>query len=158
MTRSGHRRQACSTIREAGFTLIEMLVVLGIIAITLSIAVPSFSRVREHLAVRNTAYALAAHLRSARAMAQSTNIKRGMTIDLSQRRYWAEGIVSLNRCKWECKYWCQRANASVVRPAAFASMPMEAPAAARILLRDDRATAAVHVDWMNGDVRVDMRP
>ena len=158
MIRSGHRRQACSAIREAGFTLIEMLVVLGIVAITLAIAVPSFSRVREHLAVRNTAYALAAHLRSARAMAQSTNTERGMTIDLSQRRYWAEGIVAPQPLQMGVQVLVpdsERLGSAASRIRFFAD---GGSSGGRILLKDDRATAAVHVDWMNGDVRVDMRP
>jgi len=59
--------------REAGFSLIELMVVIGIMAIITAIALPAYSSWRERTAARNAADGLMAHLKQARIMAVSDN-------------------------------------------------------------------------------------
>lgn len=62
--------------RQAGFTLIEVMVVIAIMGILFSIAIPAFSSWRERSALRSASETMIAHLKQARhyAMAESRNV------------------------------------------------------------------------------------
>lgn len=143
---------------EAGFTLIEVLVALTILVAALAIAVPSLGRARDGLVLRSTAYDLAASLRTVRTNAQSTNAEQGLTIDLARRLYWSGGVVPPRALAVGAKVTVpesERVASSVSRIRFFAD---GSSSGAKITLKDDRTTADVYVDWLNGDVRLQMRP
>ena len=157
MTDCRHTREVAS---QAGFTLLELLVVLGILALALAIMTPSLNRSREQLVLRSTTYELAAHLRSARAAAQAGNIEHALTIDLAARRYWAEGVVAPRPLPQPIDIEVlvpesERVGATGGRIRFF---PDGGTSGARVVLKDSNTTAAVLVDWLNGDVRVHLRP
>jgi len=58
---------------QAGFTLVELMVTIGIMAIIMAIALPAYSSWRERTAVTNASLALHAHLKQARIIAVSDN-------------------------------------------------------------------------------------
>lgn len=59
--------------RQQGFSLVEMLVVIGIAAILLAIAVPRYSAWRAANALQSAEETLAAHIKQARVMAVTGN-------------------------------------------------------------------------------------
>jgi len=65
--REGHR----------GFTLIEMVIVMAIMGVLVSIALPAFSQWRAHSAVNDASTAIMGHLKQARniAMAESRDVR-----------------------------------------------------------------------------------
>jgi len=65
--REGHR----------GFTLIEMVIVMAIMGVLVSIALPAFSQWRSHSAVNDASMAIMGHLKQARniAMAESRDVR-----------------------------------------------------------------------------------
>ena len=143
---------------EAGFTLIELLVVLGIVAAALAIVVPSLDRSRQNLALRSMAYDLATHLRSARIAAQSSNTERAMTLDPTRRQYWGAGVAPPRPLPAGAEILVpdsERLDRSVSRIRFF---PDGGTSGATIVLRDEKTAATVFVDWLNGDVRVQLRP
>ncbi len=67
-------RQALAQGGDArGFTLVEMMVVIGIMVIILAMALPAYSSWRERTAALSAADALMAHLKQARIMAVADN-------------------------------------------------------------------------------------
>jgi len=58
---------------ERGFTLVEMMVTIGIAVIIMAIALPAYSSWRARTAARSAADALMAHLKQARIIAVSDN-------------------------------------------------------------------------------------
>jgi len=156
MTRPAFRREESS---DLGFTLLELLIALALLALALTLVAPSFDRSLGGLGLRTTAYELAGHLRSARAAAQAGNVERVLTIDIASRQYWAEGVVPrrplprLHGIELIIPE-SERLGAAAGRIRFF---PDGSASGGRILLIDGRATAAVSVDWLKGDVRVQWR-
>ena len=154
MTGAGHG--CASSSGERGFTLLELVVVLGLLAFTLAVVAPSLGRARLGLMVRSTAYELAANLRASRAAARATSIEHVLTIDLSQRLYWAEGVVGRRPLPPGVALDMtvpqgERINAAVGRIRFF---PDGSASGARLVLHDGRSTASLVVDWLTGDVRL----
>jgi general secretion pathway protein H len=144
---------------QSGFTLLELMVVLGILALCLMVVAPSLSRARLGVMVRSTALELAAHLRAARATARATNVEQMLMVDLAQRQYWAEGVVgrrplppavAVNLTVPES----ERVGASAGRVRFF---PDGSASGARLVLQDGRSTASIVVDWLSGDVRLQLK-
>jgi general secretion pathway protein H len=144
---------------EGGFTLLELLVVMGILALALVLVAPSLNRARLGLAVRSAAYELAAHLRSTRAAAQETNVERALTIDVEGHRYWAEGVVAPRQPPHGVAVdltvpASERIGANAARVRFF---PDGSSSGARVVLDEGRSSAAIRVDWLTGDVRLQAR-
>jgi general secretion pathway protein H len=150
--------------REGGFTLLELMVVIGILALAAAIVAPSLGRARQGLAVRSTAYALAADLRAARAAAQATNMERVLTVDLAGRRYWAEGVVGERTLPSHVTVELavpesERAGGEAGPGSGSGRVrffPDGSASGARVVLSDGRSAASVLVDWLNGDVRIEL--
>lgn len=70
---------------EAGFTLLELLVVLAIVAGALALAVPAFDRLAPGIALRSTVRDTAAMLRAARDLAIAGNREVAVVVDLDRR-------------------------------------------------------------------------
>jgi len=146
--------------RQQGFTLLELLVVLVILALSLTIVVPSLNRARLGILVHSAAYELATNLRAARAATQAANAEHMLVIDLARRQYWAEGVVAPRQLPQTVGLELavpesERIGATGARVRFFAD---GGSSGARFVLRDGRTAAAVSVDWLNGDVRVQLRP
>jgi len=145
---------------QLGFTLLELLVVLGILALGLTLVVPSLNRARLGIMVHSTAYELAANLRASRAAAQAANVEHALVMDLARHQYWTEGVVGRRQLPRSVAVEValpesERMGASGGRVRFF---PDGSTSGARFVLKDGKTAAAVFVDWLNGDVRVQLRP
>jgi general secretion pathway protein H len=88
MTRSRRHGQPRD---DAGFTLIELIVALGIMALGVAVAFPYFQGTRAGYQLRASAYEIAGQLRDARATAQARNIDQAVILDVGNRRMWLDG-------------------------------------------------------------------
>lgn len=72
---------------EEGFTLLELLISLGIIALAVSISFPLLTRGNKQNDIQFVAKQIAAQLRTARGISVSRNISTPVRIDIERRRY-----------------------------------------------------------------------
>jgi general secretion pathway protein H len=153
-----HPRCAAPSL-DRGFTLLEMLVVLGLLALALAVVAPSLGRARLGVMVRSTAYELAANLRATRAAARSTSAEHALTIDLAQRLYWAEGVVAPRPLPRGVAVDVTVPESERITAAAgrIRFFPDGSASGARLVLHDSRSTASIAVDWLTADVRMQVR-
>lgn len=74
-------------MNDRGFTLLELVVTLGLLAIMMAIAVPSTSSWRKNAQYKEAAREVVSLLRRARSFAVQQNQSTTVTIDLSNRKY-----------------------------------------------------------------------
>jgi general secretion pathway protein H len=72
---------------ESGFTLIEMLVVIAIVALIAALALPQFSGAQTKAAMTSTTHRLAAGLRSTRSLAMAQGRSEAFSLDLAHGLY-----------------------------------------------------------------------
>jgi general secretion pathway protein H len=72
---------------ERGFTLIEMLVVIAIIALIAGLALPQFSGAQAKAAMTSTTHRLAAGLRSTRSLAMAHGQSETFSLDIARGLY-----------------------------------------------------------------------
>lgn len=144
--------------RQTGFTLVELLMVLAILAMALAIAAPSISRSRGQLVLRSTAYELAGHVRSTRAAAQVSNMEHALTIDPAQRSYWSQGVVAPRSLAVDVRVMVPESERLGTVAGRIRFFPDGGTSGARIVLGDHSGTAVVLIDWLTGSVRVQWGP
>lgn len=88
MTRS-YRRLG---LADAGYTLIEMLVVLAIIALVSAVVLPSLTRPSENLRLQTAAREIVGALRLTRTTAIARNTAMVMEIDVEQRTFQSPAV------------------------------------------------------------------
>ena len=77
-----------SPISLRGFTLIELILVVFLIAVIAAAAVPNFSRTYQQMVLRQTADDLALVMRYAQSRAISKGVLHRLQLDLRGGRYW----------------------------------------------------------------------
>jgi general secretion pathway protein H len=139
---------------ETGFTLIEMLVVLAILALTATFAVPLLSRGSERLRLQTASSELATAFRVTRSAAIARNTQTTLMIDVDRRTF-KSSVVS------------QRPFAADIEAKlTFASGPRAAPSDGGFQFFPDGSstggdvTLSLHgkqtrlcIDWLTGEVR-----
>ena len=88
MSATGNKRAPPTA---AGFTLIELVVVLAVIALVLALVPARLSAVSDNLAYRSTVRAVFTALRSARLAAQQRGEDVSFEVDLGSRSYTIDG-------------------------------------------------------------------
>ena len=140
--------------REAGFTIIELMVVLAVLALAYALVAPSVIALLDRPRLDNSARAVAVSLRETRATAIKTFHDTWFTV-APDRRSWragektgsvAEGVdLSLERPTWDGERGAGRAQAIVFFPDGSST-------GGRILLKSSGRTRVVAVEWLTGRV------
>lgn len=147
-----------SDTAEAGFTLVEVLAVLAIIALTAALAMPSPAGSRHHHALKASAIELASALKSARAAAIRTNSEQTLTIDTSLRSIMSEGRAPVRLASANVALELLTIRSEEIGPSTgrLRFYPDGSSTGGRVVLRLGQREAAVIVDWMTGGTRVDL--
>ncbi|WP_241697633.1 GspH/FimT family pseudopilin [Mariprofundus sp. NF] len=87
---------SCSS-KQRGFTLIEVMIVVVIIGVMSTIAIPAFSEWRDRQAVRSATQTLMSHLKQARVTAIAEN--RSVTIDFTSTTAYTYDTGACGTCR-----------------------------------------------------------
>ncbi len=83
-----HRRGP-PTGRERGYTLIEILIVMGLVGVFMAIILPDFKRAIPQMKVDKAAFKMAADIRMAQQKAIAEMAMVRVQVEISQNRYYA---------------------------------------------------------------------
>ena len=142
-------------MRTRGFTLIELVVVVALIATALAMAATIFSAGLPGQQLRGTARELAAQLRYTRAQALVTGRSQSFLLDTRTREWQAP---NRHTGRVPAKIDVVATVASSERPsaqvAAIRFFPEGAATGGRFVLKRNTAAWQIDVDWLTGEVSV----
>lgn len=90
----GQRTRTWRPPTDAGFTLLELLAVLALMALATFLFVPQTAGVRGPLLLRAAAQDAGTALRAVRSAALRSNREQTLVIDPGTRAYWADSVVA----------------------------------------------------------------
>jgi general secretion pathway protein H len=140
----------------AGFTLLELLVVLGVLTVVIAVALPHLPRGAEAAVVRAAAASVADGLRESRGLAIRGNRPVLFSLDVAARRWVVQGGRSgdlsqdLALALETDRRLLQSREAGAIRFFGDGSAT-----GGRIVLSSGGVRATVTVDWLTGRVAVD---
>jgi general secretion pathway protein H len=142
----------------SGFTLLELLVVLGILAIATILAIPLGSQRHSISSLRGAALELAATLRATRAAAIRSNAEKTFTFDVAARQYWAEEARHRVPDQLVAEIAIPGVEQTGSGVGLFRFYPDGTSSGGQIILRQGGVTAVVAVDWLTGNAQINEEP
>ena len=142
-------------LRAAGFTLIEILVVLAILGLSLALVVGYKPPWSSTLGLRGAAAEVAAGLREARSEAILRNRQVSLDLDLARRRFQVgAGRVRQLSPELSLALLTVSGEQRNAQTGGIRFNPDGSSTGGRISLGDGRRSIAVGVDWLTGRVSV----
>ena len=141
--------------RPQGFTLVELLVVLVLVAGVVAIGVAAMARKLPGQQLQHSARELAAQLRFTRAQAIATGKPQLFTLD-ARTREWRAGEKRGGTLARDIEVLATGARSEQPREgvAAVRFFPEGAATGGRFVLSHGRAAWQVDVEWLTGEVRL----
>jgi general secretion pathway protein H len=141
---------------ELGFTLLELLIGLVILSLALAVVVPRLSSRSETATLRTTALQIASSLSLVRSNAMRGNLSSDLIVDLTTKRYWAEGAVKIRAVPNTFRILAGHTwrEPTAVSRAAIHFNADGSSNGGWIGLETKRARADIAVDWMTGATRI----
>jgi general secretion pathway protein H len=144
---------------ESGFTLLEMIAAIAMIALAVSVVMPRLGLNRQAMKVRATAVELASNLKITRSAALSRNVDAVLVIDTANRNYSATGAVKTMQIPRDMAltFEAQAAESPRASEGGFRFRPDGSSSGGRIKLKSGAEAATISVDWLTGAVTLNMR-
>lgn len=143
---------------ERGFTLVEVLVVLAVIAMAAVVAWPRAHGARQRLALEAAAIDLASEMKSARATAIRTNSEQTLAIDTAARHYIRDGWTAARLLPGQFDVALDTIRSEQTGPAAgrIRFYPDGSATGGRVILGSGSRRVIVAIDWLTGGARVSL--
>ena len=141
---------------RAGYSVLEMLVVLAIIGAAVAIAQPSFHGVPEQVQLRTAAQGVLSALKSTRAAAIARNRDMALVFDLDRREYFSAAIPTTAlpaTIRLELKVANLSAETSV-RPTIW-FFPDGSSTGGDLMLKAHERSSHICINWLTGIPRDD---
>lgn len=145
---------AVKPCHDQGFTLLEMIAVLAIVALATGLAMPRLSAMRQNLKVKSAAVQLVSGLKLTRAAAMRSNDDHALIVDTLRRRYWADGAVRAQALPRDVSLSFEGQDSGVGAPGtlSFRFRPDGTASGGKIKLGSGRQGAIISVDWLTGNI------
>lgn len=143
-------------IRHAGFTLIEVLVVLLLLAISYALVPPMFDIGGSTAELKAGARQVAAGLRTARSQAIARREETTLTVDVDARSFVLSGDKTPRRLPRlvEIRVLTAQGEVSDAATAAIRFYPDGSSTGGRITLAMGERAFDVDIDWLTGQVEI----
>jgi general secretion pathway protein H len=154
-SRAAFSRPGGSAAKAAGFTLLEMLLVLSLIAIAVTLSAVAMSGGMEGMRLRNSAKEIAGQLRYTRAQAIASGQPQRFALDVKAHRWQApvgkhgeipEGL--------RIRFTGAREAQARAEQGAILFFPDGASTGGRVQLEAGDAAWRVDVAWLTGEVKL----
>jgi general secretion pathway protein H len=141
---------------ETGFTLLEMLLVLAILALAGFLAMPLVHRPAGDTSLIATARKLASDMRVARAAAIRDNAERTLTVDLARRRFRVDGVTAFSAIGpgIAVDFVTQRKEQLSASQGRLRFFVDGSASGGNVVLRGGGRMVTVKLDWMTGHASV----
>ena len=138
---------------EAGFTLLEMLIVIAIVALAAAVAMPALTRPSDGLRLQTTARDLINAMRLTRAMAIARNAETTLAIDVDKRTITSAAIRTQSFAPdIAAKVTFAQLEGTVAHSTgSFRFFPDGSATGGDIALRLHGREARICVNWVTGD-------
>jgi general secretion pathway protein H len=152
---SVHAKHLVKPATDAGMSLIEMLVVLGILATVVAVAMPRV-RISPHTSLSAFTAEVAAELRAVRALAINRNMEAAFQFDVAGRTISSAATKRRREIPRAMGAELEVAR-GYVREASNAAIVFFADGSSTggtLILRESGETARIGVDWLSGRIDV----
>jgi general secretion pathway protein H len=139
---------------QAGFTLLEMIAALALIALAVGIIMPRLGLSRQAMGLRETAVELASNLNLTRTASLTSNVETVLIIDTTSRRYSAPGVVKATAFPRDVafSFAAKAATSDGNKRGGFRFRPDGTSSGGAITLQSGANTASVSIDWLTGAI------
>ena len=144
------------TTRHSGFTLLELLVVLALLAMSYALIPPMFSVGGSTAELKAGARQVAAGLRKARSQAVVSRDESTLTLNVESRSFLLSGDAKPRMLPRQAQIGVYTAQGEVVdaNTAAIRFYPDGSSTGGRVTLAMDERKFHVDVDWLTGQVEI----
>ncbi len=141
-------------VKIAGFTLIEVLVVLVILALTMAVVVPAISKTRGE-SITDVAREVQATLRKARSDAVLTQRTHAVLVDVKGKRFWQQAHRKDKRIPEKITVSVNVASSETRNgTAGIVFFPDGSSTGGFIRLSMGESSSKIAVDWLTGRISV----
>jgi general secretion pathway protein H len=150
---TGHSPSALSSV--AGFTLLEMLIVIAILALATAVTVPILARPSDGVRLQATARDLINALRLTRAMAIARNAEIALTIDVDKRSFTSAAIRAQSFSPdIAAELTFAKPEQATQSSGGFRFFPDGSSSGGDVRLRLRGREAKICVDWLTGEAQL----
>lgn len=141
---------------EDGFTLIELMVTLAILAAVVGLAMPRFGGSMSHASLHSTVQQIAAELRATRSAAMASNDEKTLSIDVQAHSYRSDVNTDLRPIPAEVSIDVSGSGVATLGQSTklLRFLPDGSGGPGTLRFVDDGRAATLTIDWLTGSTHV----